>query len=259
VCREFRLLARDQGICRLAVARHLGLASVAGTARRPEFFHAASRASLVQLQPVDGDSSLAALALRHKCSVADIRRLNGLGSDGALKSYSHVAVPVGQQEALVRRPARAAVRFLGAARREVLLLLPAGRDGEEQSDEDEEEEEEDQGDLDGGRQPIPRSAVAAGATATTGACRPQQPPSTFGAHLKQKLCELVGRAARVDAGTASFYLDEAGGDVASALQTAREDERWAASAAGAAARAGARARWAPLRAFIEAEGALMRA
>lgn len=274
VCRDFRRLSRDQGICRACVARHLGLERVAGTARRPEFWHAATKASLVTLVPVargaaagGGSSSLPSLALSHGCTIADIRRLNGLGSDGALGSYAHVAVPAGSETARASAPRRAAaVRFLGAARREVLVLLPPGRDGEDQSDDVQEEDEERRrggAGVRGGRQgSIPRTAVAAAAAPSGAAAQEEEEEERrrasqpLGAQLRQKLCEMVGRAARVDAGSASYYLDGAGGDVAEALSSAREDARWAASRAGAAARAGARGRLAPLRAFIEAEGAL---
>lgn len=290
VCREFRSLARDDGVCRQAVARFLGLDAIGGPAPRSvRFWHAAQRSSpsslsqaatpLVTLHRLAPGDSLCSLALRHGCSAADLRRLNGLGSERAHTCHSHLAVPAAAAGAAAAGQRRlAAVRFLGAARREVLLLLPAGDQGDAGEDEDDEQvgvvgEGEEQQQHGPRRR---RPSVAAGAAEeeeTTAATRQhqqhqqqqrrQRPPTTmtnaatttsFTALLRRKLREYVGRAARVDPGAASFYLDEAGGDVATALRSAREDEEWARRAARTSVRPNARARSAPLRAFMEGDG-----
>jgi len=276
VCREFRALARDQGVLRLAVARHFGLARVGGNARRPEFWQAVDAAAgspIVSLHALRPGDSLPSLALRYGCSAADVRRLNGLGSDGALSSYRHVAVPLSaaqRQEAGAlpggwgRR--RAAVRFLGAARREVLLLLPTAPTNGDEPDDDLEEEAgaPDPGAERAPRRPVPQTAVVPGDAASPGAPAGRRaaradPASQPGSLLRQRLCGLVGRAARVDTGSASYYLDEAEGDVASALREAREDEAWERGADARARAGAARGTLGPLRSFIEARGALARA
>jgi hypothetical protein len=211
-----------------------------------------------------------------------VRRLNGLGSEHALASYAHLAVPARLRQAAAAegegegesawQERRAAVRFLGPARREVLLLLPPSAD-EGASEEDEVDKQEEQERED----PRSRRRQPAVAEAAEGQQQQQQqherrreggviglagrrgaaaPTGKFGALLRRKLREYVSRAARVDPSAASFYLDEAGGDVASALRAARDDDAWADRSA---VRPSARARAAPLRAWMEAEGALARA
>lgn len=196
--------------------RHWRLASVAaadGAPRRPGFLERATLHSFATAHKVSRSDTFASLAVRYGVDMPSIKRVNQVISDHSLYSRFVVYVPLVSKEQLSGRRVR--VMYCQAAKRDLAVVVE-----------------------DGGEDPE----------------EPRRPQSAREAErqaeaLRVKMSRLLGRSMRVDKETALFYIEEAGGDMKSAMSAAGEDAAWEDKTAGPI-------RTAPVQRWISGEAGL---
>lgn len=231
----WREAASDQQVRVAAFLRHWQLAACCGQPKQAAFLETAGLSSFVVQHQVSRTDTLTMLAVRHGCSVADVKRVNQLMSEHSLHSRHCVYVPVGSREQVAGRLVR--FHFDPTAARDFAVLCsqqqqqpgatPGQRANEEQRDGDDDGELQQ---LQGPRSSGWRSRAKVDA-------------------MQVKLCQALGRSLRVDNATAQFYLADHGGDIKAAMEACAQDLAWEGTTAGPI-------RTAPVQRWIRGEAGL---